>query len=487
MFLVAVDSPGSQNVAVTRFELAAGVLRCGALVRYQAEVRNFGSEPQESVEASLLVNDQVVEKRFVGRLGPGQSVSVPLYTVFPREGIARVSVRLGDDALPEDNAAYAVARVRRTVRVLCVDGEPSQRAHGGAAAFAATALAPKALEHPDMAMEVETIPWLNLPGSAAGRLRRGPLGQRPRPDGRGGHGAWRFVEQGGGLILFLGHNSRPANLNARLGRSEMPLLPAELIASFSDPNAQGGMPIDWSGLDGPVVRPLRSIPLDLLSESRVYRFMKVRLLPESRPLLRLAGGEPLIIEKACGRGKVLLCTSSADASWNNLPVNPAYPLLLEHAVMHLLEQIYEQPLTIPQPLVLPLPASQPGTEVAVTDPQGVASSIAATQHNGLLGVELPETLPPGFYTVQAGKEAPAIPIAVNVAPGESDVTTMDTQALDAAVASCGVRVLGAEENIASAVTASRAGHELWWVLALAAVGLLGVESYIARWYTRRGG
>jgi hypothetical protein len=268
----------------------------------------------------------------------------------------------------------------------------------------------------------------------------------------------------------------------------MPLLPAALVSSFADPHgAQEGMPIDWTSLDHPIVRPLRSLPLDLLSESRVYRLFKVRPLPESRTLLKLSGGEPLLVEKSCGRGKVLLFTSSADRSWNNVVVNPAYPIMLHHAVMHLLEQLYEQPLTIPQPLVLPLPGLQPGAEVTVTDPSGAASSIAATQHNGQTGVELPETLRPGYYLVQTGKDVPAIPVAVNLAPGESDVKTLDTEALDAAVTSCGVRVLGAERNITAAVAESRAGRELWFVLVMAAAGLLAIESLVARWYTRHNG
>jgi len=488
VFLVAVENSGSQNLAVTHLELAAGVLRVGALVRYQAEICNFGPEPQEGVEASLLVDDQVVEKRFVGRLGPGESASVPLYAVLHREGITRISVRLGDDPLPDDNVAYTVAQVRRTVRVLCVDGEPSDRPHGGATAYVAAALAPGGLEHPDLTMEVETIPWLSL---AAARLRDYDvvlLANVPGLVDEAAAALGGFVEQGGGLILFLGQNSKPENLNRRLGQGEPPLLPAELISSFADPGgAQDGMRMDWTSLDYPVVRPLRSLPLDLLSESRVYRLFKVRPLPESRTLLKLSGGEPLLLEKSYGRGKVLLFTSSADRSWHNLVVNPAYPIMLHHAVMYLLQQLYEQPLTIPQPLVLPLPSVQPGSEVLVTDPDGVTSSITATQRNGQASVELAETLRPGYYLIQADKHAPAIPVAVNLAPGESDVKTLDAEALGAAVTSCGIQVLAADQNITAAVAQSRAGRELWFLLLLTAVGLLAVESLVARWYTRHNG
>ncbi|KKK47338.1 hypothetical protein LCGC14_3156210, partial [marine sediment metagenome] len=47
-----------------------------------------------------------------------------------------------------------------------------------------------------------------------------------------------------------------------------------------------------------------------LGESRFPRFMSVNVHPEGRVLLKLAGGgEPILLERAIGRGKVLLYTS----------------------------------------------------------------------------------------------------------------------------------------------------------------------------------
>lgn len=488
MFLATVDCPGSRNLAVTRLGPAAGLLRVGSLVRYEAEIRNFSPDPEDNVEVSLVVDDQVVEKRFVGRLGPGEVVSVSLYTVLTREGILRVSVRLGDDPLPDDNAAYAVIHVRRTVRVLCVDGEPSDRPHGGAAAYVSTALAPNSLAHSESTVEVETVPWLNL---AAMRFRDYDvvvLADVPDLVPEAAAALRNFVEQGGGLIFFLGRNVKPEALNQHFGQGDTPLLPGELVSQVSDPTrAQDGTPVDWDALDHPIVRPLRALPLDMLGENRVYRLYKVRPLPESRIILKLAGGDPLVLEKSFGRGKVLLFTTSADRDWNNIVVSPAYPILVNQSVMYLLQQFNEQPVTIPQPLTMPLPALQPGAEVTVTDPTGVVNHLRAIQRDGQTVAELPETSRPGFFTIQTDKDATAIPIAVNLAPGESDVKTLDAQTLAGSLAESDVRVVAADQDIASAVAESRVGHELWLALACVAAGLLAIEGLLAGWYTRRNG
>lgn len=479
MFLVTLDCPNARNLAVTRLDLAAGLLRVGSLVRYEAEIHNFSPDPQDNVEASLVVDDQVVEKRFVGRLGPGEVASMSLYTVLTREGVARVSVRLGDDPLPDDNAAYAVVHVRRTVRVLCVDGEPSDRPHGGAAAFVAAALAPNTLARPDAAVEVETVPWLSL---AAARLRDYDavvLADVPDVIPEAAAAVRNFVEQGGGLMIFLGRNVKPDAWNQRFRQGETRLLPGELVAVIADSaRAPEGTPVDWGALDHPIVRPLRALPLDLLGENRVDRWYQVRPVPEARAILTLAGGDPLLLEKSFGRGKVLLFTSSADRSWNNLVVSPAYPILVNQAVLYLLRQFYEEPVTIPQPLTWPAPA--PGAEVTVTDPTGVVQHLRA-------GASGPATERPGFYTVQTDKAAPPVPVAVNLAPGESDVQTLAAPTLSAELIEENVRVVAADQGLASAVAASRVGHELWPALLVSALGLLVVEGWWAGRYTRRNG
>ena len=46
----------------------------------------------------------------------------------------------------------------------------------------------------------------------------------------------------------------------------------------------------------------------------------------------LAGGEPLIVSRDAGQGRVLLVTTSADADWGNFPLRPLFLPLMHRAV-----------------------------------------------------------------------------------------------------------------------------------------------------------
>ena len=499
-FLVAVPPGSEENLAVTRLDLASGVLRVGAMARFEAVVTNFGRAVQDAGEVSLLVNDEVVDRRFVGRLGPGRSAGVHLYAPLQRAGAAHLSARAGDDALSGDNVRRAVIDVRSVVRVLCVDGEavgPAAtwrlgggamgRSGGSAAALVATALSPAAIDRSEARPEVETISWTALPTARLADFDVVVLVDVADVPADKAAELRRFVEQGGGLVMLPGNNVKPDTLHRRFLAAGCSLLPAELLAAAEHVGQQPApAPLDLELPDHPLARPLRSLPKELLGEAKVYRFLRVRALPETRTVLRLAAGEPLLLERTVGRGKVLLCTTAADRAWSNLAVNPAFPMLLQQAVTELSRRPFETPVTVGQPVVLPLPGMAAGEDVAVTGPDGKAETARSVLRAGEVLVQTAPTAACGFYGLQPQRQGQTMTVAVNADAGESDVKVLDSRELSAAVEPLPVRVLGAEANVAAAVAQARTGRELWPLLLTAALVLLAAEAMLARWYTRRG-
>ena len=57
-------------------------------------------------QVELLLDDVLVDRQLVGRVAPGQTLSVPLYAAMTREGTARLTARIGADELAADNARY---------------------------------------------------------------------------------------------------------------------------------------------------------------------------------------------------------------------------------------------------------------------------------------------------------------------------------------------------------------------------------------------
>jgi len=135
VFLLPIGSPNEENLAITRLELVSGTLRRGSVVRYAATIANFGKQPRRGVKAMLDVNGAPVDERRVELIKPGQSVTVPLFLPLNDAGVIRLSARLDHDELLTDNQRNAVADVRSSTAVLCVDGAPSMEPFQGAADY----------------------------------------------------------------------------------------------------------------------------------------------------------------------------------------------------------------------------------------------------------------------------------------------------------------------------------------------------------------
>jgi len=486
LLVLPVQPAGEENLAVTRLELASGVLRVGAIARFDAVVQNFGRTVQDAGELSLAFGDQVVDKQFVGQLAPGQAKPVRLYASLRRAGMLRVTARLGEDAVSADNRRYAVLDVRSTLRVLCVDGEPMDHSDARSASLVMTALAPKTIDNSEVMPDVRSIAWTALPTARLADYDVVVLvNVADMPDDRA-VALRKFVEQGGGLIVMAGSNVKPEALGRRLTAPGSSLLPAELVSQVSLAGAEAsGAGLDLDLPDHPLVRPLQSLPKELLGEARFYRYMNVRVMPEGRALLRLTDGEPILLVRPVGRGKVLLWTSGADLAWSNLAINPALPMLMQQAVTYLSRQSFEEPVVVGQPIVLPLAGLATGSKVGVTGPDGGQDPVRMGLRGGEVVAETDPTGLPGFYDVHADNQAPIAAVATNIDTAGSDARSLTADELTEAFAGLPVRIVPADRGVAAAVTELRVGRELWQVLVVAAIALLAVEALMARWYTRR--
>jgi len=456
VFLCTLPGMGQDNAAVTQLDLSSGVLRAGAIARFRATVVNHSPTAQDAGELSLLMQTQVVDRQFVGHLAPGQRTAVHLYAPLERAGTIRLAARLNDDALALDDSRHALIDVRSVLRVLCVDGDTGDNR---GAAYVATALAPSSLEHTEVRPLVDIIPWTALPTISLADYHVVVLVNVPEiPEDRA-LALHRYVEGGGGLMLFAGSNVKPQSLNHRFLAANSSLLPGEIVVM--DDRARGtseALPIDLALTDHPIAQPLREFPAELLSVIRIQQWLRIRPSADAAPVLYLAGGDALVLERRVGRGKVLLVTTAIDRSWSNFGINPAFPVLLQQAVTHLVRAPHEQPITAPEPLVLPLPQMTVGQEVKVISPDGSEHASTAEMRGGEIVVESEPLAVAGFYEVVAA-DTP-LTVAANVAHAESDVKVMQPEEMESAMSSLPVRVIGGDRNVAGVVMQARTGREL---------------------------
>ncbi|MGA2499194.1 MAG: BatA domain-containing protein [Tepidisphaeraceae bacterium] len=487
LFYLPTDTPGAENLGISRFELASGALRKGMSARYVAEVENFGPSVQQDVVVSLYFNDQKnpIEQQVIPSIAPHEKMAVPFFLHCDAPGNVRLTARLGRDAVMVDNARHAVAHVRDMVKVLCVDGEPSEVPTRAATTYLLKALLPKRAGVV-RALSVDRIPWTDLPARKLADydvVVLANVGDLPAEQVRG---IYAYVKQGGGLVMFLGGRVNQQVFNARMKVGEDWLSPGELEEVIKQPpDRTSGWALGPAGGSHPIIDLVRSLREEVVATARVSRFFKIKLTPGARTVLQVVGPDlPLLAEKQIGRGKVLLWTTSANREWAELPIHPLFPILLHEAVTSLTQEEFERPVTVGTPLSFVLSGEGITGNLSVKNPSGGESAVKVVQRDGQSIVEYAGTDTPGFYEIQAPNRPP-MTVAVNVDTAESNVECLTPAALELAFSGLPVRVPTAGDDLAASIVRTRRGIELWqWLLGVG-IALLLVESFLAWRFSKR--
>jgi hypothetical protein len=487
--LVPVEAKGQENAAVVDLYLAGGALQLGALARFDARVTNFSTSTMDVGEVTLLVDGKKVDRAFVGPMPPGQSVTVPLRTNWSRQGPARVTAEIQADALEIDNRRYLSVDIHKSPRVLIVDGGSGDPGQPSPSHYLAVSLSPRSEAVARLPIETETVSWLSLPNVSLEEYDVVFLANVARLSDAKVSALFDFVSRGGGLFVFIGENVKIDAWNQGMWRDEQFLLPGQLVgpADLGGPEGQA-LPLDPVIPDHPLLGPVRALPAETLTDCRFSRVMKVQPVEKSRTLLHLAAaGGPILMERRIGEGTVLMLTSTADRSWNNLPLNPVLPLVVQQAITYLSRRPYEAAFSVGQTALLPLPVPSdvdPG-EVTVTDPSGQIRQIQPQTAQGRPAVDLGLLDRAGFYEVEMQDGQATIPLAVNLDPRESDLRAAEATTLRDQLATTSTRVAQAGAPLGSTIRAQRVGKELWIYFLLAGLAVVLIEAILARWFTRR--
>ena len=137
---------------------------------------------------------------------------------------------------------------------------------------------------------VQSVPWIDLPSQDLANFDVVILQNVPDITSEQALAFESYVRAGNGLIWFAGDNIDAAAWNKRSALDGISLLPAVIEQTVSTSDALGvGRPLDPTVPDHPVCRPLRSLPEDLLSETRLRKLLQVKPAATSSTILSLAG------------------------------------------------------------------------------------------------------------------------------------------------------------------------------------------------------
>ncbi|MBT3295669.1 MAG: VWA domain-containing protein [Verrucomicrobia bacterium] len=481
VFLAPVSSVGAENLSLTDLSYAAGALQRDGFARFSAAVHNTGIESVEGAMVEFLTDGKLKARQEVGRLEAGDSVLVSFFTSFDAAGDIALTARLSSDALAADNERHAVVAIRSSVRVLCVDGDAGDGS-GDTARGAFFAVRALRLKHADATAPIR-VTHVDAAGLYGEKLSGYDVVMMinvadVNPDL--GKRLGQFVDSGGGLMVFLGDKVDPEQYNESFTSDDKPLLPVRLIETLQHDDATRGWQIAAPESDHAVAQLVGRLPRDLIAEARFHTIVRAVPRENGESILELDGGSPLLLGSR--DGGILVFTSSADRSWNNLPVHPLFTILLQQSTTMLSSPEKMSRGIVGEPATMPLPGRMMGDEVMVSQPSGEAEPAQVTVVDGASVVVITPDAP-GVYRIEAEAGLAPVSVAANVDAAESQIRAPDARTLRRWLDGVPVEIVAG--GVAAAAVNSRTGRDLGLTLLVLGAICFFVQGLWANHKSRR--
>ena len=472
------------NVMITEVSLPRQIVSGRERIAPTARIVRRGGDEARTVSVALEIDGQTIQSEDV-MLEPDAAQAVSFRPFTLSQPHTTGTVRLPDDPVQADNAHHFVLSPGTSLNVLIAEGQGSasdvslylrgalQISEDGR--FDVRARRSSSIRPEDLAgVSALFLNDVQIDGGSAERIRD-------------------FVESGGGALIALGQDGGwPA--------SAADMLPGTIGQMQDRVQGRGGR-LGYLDYEHPVFEVFAGPRSGDFTGARFYRARAFEPSDSASVLARFDDGSVALAEIHIGRGKVLVWTTSLDAFWNDLALQPVY-LPFVHRLAEYLGGRAE-----------PVPWFVAGQVVDLADPDalvtaGLVSSEAAGLADGLNQIVLgprggstalpagsgPRYLPleeHGFYTVRQPSTNPDRPfvMAVNVDLEESNLTRIDAAELALQIeAPSGGPSMG--PSFGEAVALEREDQErrqqLWRWLLLAALGLFVLETAISNWVSRSG-
>jgi hypothetical protein len=499
-------APG--NRAVTAVRYAATRPRIGVPFAVRPLLA-LGNDDGTNVNVQLSMDGARVGEQRAERLPGGRWAAPRFYHTFASGGWHAGFVEIDDESLPTDNRRYfaiEVPETTQTVRVLAVNGSPSNVAALDELFFFRVALTatPEGQKEP---FNVRAVSPAELASAELTTFPLVVLANVERLTESAVEKLEDYVAEGGHLLAILGDRVDPGFYNAALAganRRHGGLLPATITGKSAEP-------VGFIGAINYEHRALAAFQEPklgtLLGPSLTFKALKVDA-PANRVLMKASSGAPLLCEKAFGKGKVLLFTSSCSRrqdpkrDWSDFAIRPAF-LLWSRFVA---EYLTQTPLNLQSgyntgdAIRLTAPADEKGT-LWVRKPDG-NKSVAPRASDGSGTYEFTDTLEPGIYTILRSDQQTRVGLfAVNLDSYESDLSYLDEPLSDESSTERNARVVAELKErlgrpplvsyvddpctLADAMGTGRRGLKLWDIV-LVVVLLVGlIEPWLANQISRR--
>lgn len=501
---------GTANISVGRVELSRDLTVPNSPVTVRATIRNSGSK-SAFVPVHLLVDGQ----RLAGYDGEttipanGETTySRPIR--FTDEGTHVLTVRAATarDSIPADNENSSAINVAGAIPVLMLEPKRSLTPADRHGFFAELALTTPQNDSPWVLCRSVYIGDVTAEdfGNVAAVILPDVGSMKPELIEQ----VVRFARAGGGVMVALGPDTTLLDFDPLV---ELGLLPELGLGGIGSSPASSDVPVTVApySLESPWLARFREKERASLFSAT---FTGWRLVDVATPATagqggraassddeasgsgvspaivtaKLTGGQPWLIESRCGRGQVLLMTSTLNSRWNSLPSQGDFVTLLHEAVFHLVASPVKRNLRVGESLAVRLAldskAAADAKSLRFVDPfKDEVETESSAGDEQVLVTSLPARIP-GAYQLQFGEanQGPAVDrFVVDYDHAEDDPAELTAD--DRARLQSNDRLAFATDvdDLSQKMYGDETRSEIWHWLLWAFLGLLTLEV----WMTRR--
>lgn len=468
LYLIDVGVEQPKNVGLGELVLSAQSLARTSQLAIRTDVGSVGVAGPRTIELWVEDASGRASKRSqeTATLSPDAPASVEFVPFSLELGVRQGSVRVvGEDALTADDVRYFTVQVEPAWRVLLVGEAPAVRS----VRLVEEALAPRSFRQSGRArFDCRVADYADLSGERLEGTSAVLLVDPPSLKPEIWQALAEFVFRGGGLGIFLGPSAQPvARFNEPAAQE---LLPGPLAQQARRPESDLFLrPLELSHPILARFRPLGDgVPWDTLPVTRYWQFE--HLIDGCQAVLPYSNGEPALIERSVGAGRVLTLTTPAaprpgESPWNLLPTGiDAWPylILMNELTLYLcgandatfnyragqVAVVRARGRSVPSSYVLTAPNAEPQRRGA--DPRQSAIAITATDL-------------PGNYLLQAGGQDDRFVagFSVNLSPESTQLTRLTAEEIDTLLEPLSFELARTQEEIRRQVSLGRVGRELY--------------------------
>lgn len=477
---VMADRATGENLGVTDLRTVPAQPIAGQPCSITATLFN-PTDQRASVTWTLIVENEPA-LRFTQRLEPGERRAVSVPMVFENQGLQRMRLSIGEDALSLDNAIEAWTQVRQRQPVVVVSDDDMQRP-GTAGYFLARALSP--LKRAGGRFELTTKSSATISNQTPNGVVFLTDVTTLKPQAITTLGS--AMQNGGSVVYFLGDGFVPANVAA---------LSDGIVTAGASHEVSEQVKLQQGDWDSPWLSVFTGRSRIAIQRLHVERLWTLNVGDDAEVLLRYSDETPAIVvvrgRETKTPGQLVIVNIGLGRTWSDLATSGLIVPVAQHLAVTSEDMAMRGLLgsqtvvgravvmSVPRPINAPPDAS---LELFDPDDKPVTGGRIEVTSRGIEAM-VGRTRELGVYELRQDRVMLAARTVV-MDPRESDLRVGDVAAIeDVLLATAG----GSSDSSGTEAAASSGGDsqptELWgWVVVIAALFLF-VESGLLGWWRR---